>query len=39
MATRRSDIIIPEIFTGYVEEQTTNQDSFCSSVLLLLSQP
>ena len=31
MATRRSDIIIPEIFTGYVEEQTTNQDKFLQS--------
>ena len=28
MAVLRSDIIIPEIFTPYVIEQTTQRDSF-----------
>jgi hypothetical protein len=28
MATLRSDIIIPEVFTPYVIEQTTQRDAF-----------
>ena len=28
MATLRSDVIIPEIFTTYVIEQTTLRDAF-----------
>ena len=31
MATLRSDLIIPEIFTPYVIEQTTQRDAFLSS--------
>ena len=31
MATLRSDIIIPEIFTPYVIEQTTQRDAFLAS--------
>jgi hypothetical protein len=31
MATLRSDIIIPEIFTPYVSEQTTQRDAFLAS--------
>jgi hypothetical protein len=33
MATLRSDVIIPEIFTPYVIEQTTLRDAFLASVL------
>ena len=31
MATKRSDIIVPEIFTPYVLEQTTQRDAFLAS--------
>ena len=31
MATLRSDVIIPEIFTPYVIEQTTLRDAFLAS--------
>ena len=31
MATLRSDIIIPEVFTPYVIEQTTQRDAFLAS--------
>ena len=31
MATKRSDIIIPELFTPYVSEQTTQRDAFLAS--------
>ena len=31
MATLRSDIIVPEVFTPYVIEQTTQRDAFLSS--------
>ena len=31
MATKRSDIIVPEIFTPYVTEQTTQRDAFLAS--------
>ena len=31
MATLRSDLIIPEIFTPYVIEQTTQLDAFLAS--------
>ena len=31
MATKRSDIIIPEVFTPYVSEQTTLRDAFLAS--------
>ena len=31
MAVLRSDIIIPEIFTPYVIEQTTQRDAFLAS--------
>ncbi len=32
MATLRSDIIIPEVFTPYVIEQTTQRDAFLLAV-------
>ena len=31
MATLRSDIIVPEVFTPYVIEQTTQRDAFLAS--------
>ena len=31
MATVRSDVIIPEVFTPYVIEQTTQRDAFLAS--------
>ena len=31
MAVLRSDIIVPEVFTPYVIEQTTQRDSFLAS--------
>ena len=31
MATLRSDVIIPEVFTPYVIEQTTQRDAFLQS--------
>ena len=31
MATLRSDLIIPEVFTPYLIEETTNRDSFLQS--------
>jgi hypothetical protein len=31
MATLRSDVIIPEVFTPYVIEQTTFRDAFLAS--------
>ena len=31
MATLRSDIIIPEIFTPYLVEETTKRDAFLAS--------
>ena len=31
MATLRSDVIIPEIFTPYIIEQTTARDAFLAS--------
>ena len=31
MATVRSDVIIPEVFTPYVSEQTTLRDAFLAS--------
>ena len=31
MATKRSDIIVPELFTPYVSEQTTQRDAFLAS--------
>jgi hypothetical protein len=34
MATLRSDVIIPEVFTPYVLEQTTLRDAFLASGVL-----